>query len=178
ARQCKNKYKGVRHYQDSKDKSSTSNLKTHATKCFGTAAVAAAIQGKSDTGKDGSIFAAFARRGQRPVTVSHRNHSNAEDREFVELIMAGHPNLDIPSHRTVSRDIHASFDRCRACISYELFCSLCTDLYLQEHPGRLNFAIDAWTSPNHRAFVAWTVYLEYEGRLLSFVLDIIEVPEV
>ncbi|GBE88187.1 hypothetical protein SCP_1300010, partial [Sparassis crispa] len=78
ARQCKNKYKGVRHYQDSKDKSSTSNLKTHATKCFGTAAVAAAIQGKSDTGKDGSIFAAFARRGQRPVTVSHRNHSNAE----------------------------------------------------------------------------------------------------
>jgi hypothetical protein len=38
--------------------------------------------------------------------------------------------------------------------------------------------MDAWTSPNHRAFVAWTVHLHHEGNLLAFVLDIIEVPEV
>ena len=37
---------------------------------------------------------------------------------------------------------------------------------------------NTWTSPNHRAFVAWTVHLEYEGVMLAFLLDIIEVPEV
>jgi hypothetical protein len=47
----------------------------------------------------------------------------------------------------------------------------------QEHPGHLHFATDAWTSPNHRAFVAWTVHFEYEGSMMSFLLDIIEVPE-
>ena len=38
--------------------------------------------------------------------------------------------------------------------------------------------MDAWTSPNHRAFVAWTVHLQHEGHILAFLLDIIEVPEV
>jgi hypothetical protein len=49
---------------------------------------------------------------------------------------------------------------------------------LQEHPGRVHFATDAWTSPNHRAFVAWTVHLHHKGHVLAFVLDIVEVPEV
>src|SRR5271168_527690 len=38
--------------------------------------------------------------------------------------------------------------------------------------------MDAWTSPNHCAFVAWTVHLEFEGEMLAFLLDIIEVPKV
>jgi len=38
--------------------------------------------------------------------------------------------------------------------------------------------MDAWTSPNHRAFVTWTVHLEYEGQMLSFLLDVVELPEV
>jgi hypothetical protein len=38
--------------------------------------------------------------------------------------------------------------------------------------------MDVWSSPNHRAFVAWVVHLHHEGRLLMFVLDIREVPEV
>ena len=42
----------------------------------------------------------------------------------------------------------------------------------------MHFATDAWTSPNHRAFVAWTVHLHHEGHILTFLLDIIEVPEV
>lgn len=49
---------------------------------------------------------------------------------------------------------------------------------MQDQPGRLHFATDAWTSPNHRAFIAWTVHLEHKGTMLSFLLDIIEVAEV
>jgi hypothetical protein len=30
---------------------------------------------------------------------------------------------------------------------------------------------------NHHAFVAWTVHLEHEGKMLAFLLNIIEVPE-
>ena len=37
---------------------------------------------------------------------------------------------------------------------------------LQEHPGCLHFATDAWT-----------MYFEYEGAMIVFLLDIIEVPE-
>jgi hypothetical protein len=49
---------------------------------------------------------------------------------------------------------------------------------LQEHPGCVHFATDAWTSPNHHAFVAWTVHLHHNSHVLAFVLDIVEVPEV
>ena len=49
---------------------------------------------------------------------------------------------------------------------------------LKDYPGRLHFATDAWTSPNHRAFVAWTVHLQQNGKMLAFLLDFLEVPEV
>jgi hypothetical protein len=42
----------------------------------------------------------------------------------------------------------------------------------------LNFTTDAWTSPNHRAYVAVSVHLEHEGQPLSMILDIVEVSKV
>jgi len=48
----------------------------------------------------------------------------------------------------------------------------------QEHDGKLHFTTDAWTSPNHHASVAWTVHLQHEGKMLAFLLDIVEVTEV
>jgi len=42
----------------------------------------------------------------------------------------------------------------------------------------LNFATDAWTSPNHKAFVAVSVHLEHEGKPLAMVLDVVEVAQV
>ena len=45
---------------------------------------------------------------------------------------------------------------------------------MQEHEGALNFATDAWTSPNHKAYVAVTVHFEIEGKLVSMLLDIVE----
>jgi hypothetical protein len=83
-------------------------------------------------------------------------------------LTASRPSVELPSNRTISRDIDASFLKCRDRVAK----------LLQDHPGQLHFATDAWTSPNHRAFVAWTVHLEYEGEMLSFLLDVIEIPEV
>jgi len=39
----------------------------------------------------------------------------------------------------------------------------------------LNFATDAWTSPNNKAYVAITVHLEVNGVPISMLLDIVEV---
>ncbi|KAF7340927.1 Dimer-Tnp-hAT domain-containing protein [Mycena sanguinolenta] len=162
-------------------------MRKHAVQCFGQNVVDAAMNGEGATNPDGSIFAAFARAGQRPVNVAYRAHTNPEaranivqwvtestrpahlvnDRGFRTLMTAGRPTLQLPSGRTVSRDIRASFIKCKTTI----------DNLLQNYPGQLNFATDAWTSPNHRAFVAWTVHLHYEGSPLAFLLDIIEVPE-
>jgi hypothetical protein len=47
----------------------------------------------------------------------------------------------------------------------------------QEHNGALNFATDAWTSPNHKAYVAVTVHFENAGVPVSMLLDIIEVAQ-
>ncbi|KAL4067459.1 putative AC9 transposase [Scleroderma yunnanense] len=46
-----------------------------------------------------------------------------------------------------------------------------------EHGGKLNFTMDAWTSPNHQAFITFCVHLEHEGKLLTMPLDIIEVAK-
>ncbi|KAF8235752.1 hypothetical protein L208DRAFT_1183321, partial [Tricholoma matsutake] len=45
----------------------------------------------------------------------------------------------------------------------------------EKYDGELNFTMDAWTSPNHKAFVALTVHLEKNGKPLCMVLDVIEV---
>ena len=50
-----------------------------------------------------------------------------------------------------------------------------TDLTQQQYSGKLSFATDAWTSPNHKAYVAITVHLEQVGRPVS--LDLVEVPK-
>ena len=81
ARKCKGKgQRGVRRYLDSKDRAATSNLKSHAVKCFGQDAVEAAFEKTQSGGRDGSIFAAFARQGQQPVKISHRAHTAEESR--------------------------------------------------------------------------------------------------
>jgi len=49
---------------------------------------------------------------------------------------------------------------------------------VQIYDGKLNFATDAWTSPNHKAFVAITVHLEEDSKPLCLILDIVEVAEV
>jgi hypothetical protein len=80
ARNCVKENHGVRRFLDSKDRAATSNLKSHAMRCFGKDAVSAAFNGERITEKDGSVFAAFARQGQRPVHVSHRSHTDTEIR--------------------------------------------------------------------------------------------------
>jgi hypothetical protein len=50
--------------------------------------------------------------------------------------------------------------------------------HLKVYDGDINFATDAWTSPNHYAYVALTAHFETQGQPIAIVLDVVEVPEV
>lgn len=102
------------------------------------------------------------------ITENNRPVNIINDRELRDLLMAGRPSIQLPSNYTISRDINASFEKCQERVAK----------LLQEHPGCVHFATDAWTSPNHRMFVAWTLHLEFEGEMLAFLLDVVKLPEV
>ena len=38
--------------------------------------------------------------------------------------------------------------------------------------------MDAWSAPNHRAFVAFSVHFEHDGVPLAMPLDVVEVAQV
>lgn len=41
----------------------------------------------------------------------------------------------------------------------------------------MNFTTDAWTSPNHKVYVAFTVHFAHEGAPVSMLLNLVEVAE-
>lgn len=47
----------------------------------------------------------------------------------------------------------------------------------KDYDGALNFATDAWTSPNHKAYVAVTVHFQKDGVPVAMLLDLVEVAE-
>ncbi|EIM91972.1 uncharacterized protein STEHIDRAFT_47451, partial [Stereum hirsutum FP-91666 SS1] len=198
ARFCKGKSRIVNRFLDSKDHNSTSNLRKHAKKCWGDEIINTADQAKDASEvrnkimggflRDGSITTAFERKGKGEVLYSHRAHTWTQSRaEFIRwvseslrpfkivnnhgfhcLMKTGQPGTYIPSDCTVSRDVKAVFAKARQRIAK----------MLREYDGALNFATDAWTSPNHKAYIALTVHFEHNGAPISMILDIVEVAKV
>src|SRR5882757_4515449 len=97
ASSCKGRGKdsrSVRRYLDKKDRNSTGNLRRHARLCWGQETIDAAdVCGdinstrdglnKAKKLKNGSITAAFERKGKGNVTFSHRQHTKAQTRSVV-----------------------------------------------------------------------------------------------
>ena len=83
---CKSPIGGVRRYQDSKDKSSTANLKQHAKLCFGKEAVHSWCKGVIPSGPSGTIYAGFGCQNHQPVThTSLHVHTNNETRQEIHF---------------------------------------------------------------------------------------------
>lgn len=93
----------------------------------------------------------------RPVDI-------VQDPEFRYPYTVAWPNLVMPSPNTVRRDIKVIYAKCRDRVT----------TLLRNYPGRIHLGTDAWTSTNHHALVAWTVHFIYEGRMMAFLLDIVE----
>ncbi|KAH6906660.1 hypothetical protein BKA70DRAFT_1224012 [Coprinopsis sp. MPI-PUGE-AT-0042] len=131
ASHCNNQSRDVRRYLDTKDASSTSNLRKHALKCWGEEAVTSACTATSAA--DVRIDMMFQRTGKGKVSYSHRQHTSVEnkrkdcllgfgecashqhreDEHFLSLMKTGRPEYKVPSPSTVSRDIKAVFAKAR-----------------------------------------------------------------
>jgi hypothetical protein len=189
------KSRGVRRYLDKGDAKSTSNMHKHAKKCWGADIIMSADNAKNandvrETTVKGilnpqMITAAFKRQGKDKVKISHRQHTKTESRAeivwwiakskrpfnivsdcgFQNLMKTGRPEYYIPSPETVSRDVKKVFANAQKRIAN----------MLQEHEDTLSFATDAWTSLNHRAFVAVTVHFENNGVPRCMILDVVKV---
>jgi len=90
-----------------------------------------------------------------------------KDRGFQSLMKTGRPECYIPSPSTVSRDVKLVFAKARLRIAK----------MLQEHDGALSFGTDAWTSPNHKAYIAVTAHFELDGVPVCLLLDLVEVAK-
>jgi hypothetical protein len=97
----------------------------------------------------------------------------------------GRPHHYLPSPSTVGRDVHQVFVRVRRWIANLLRVSLVSILimsivtkYWYTYEGHLSFATDAWTSPNHHAYVAFSVHFIHDNEPISLLLDFIEVATV
>ena len=96
----------------------------------------------------------------------------------------GRPEYHIPSQQTLSCDVRNAFVQVRGWIvkllqvrNNQIVLGSHAHQSGQEYDGKLNFATDAWTSPNHKAYVAITVHLEHDGKPMVWLLDIVEVPK-
>ncbi|KAJ7284764.1 hypothetical protein C8J57DRAFT_1052823, partial [Mycena rebaudengoi] len=182
--------------QATKDRNSTKNLKKHAKKCWGEETLdAAAALGSLDkaqnllaankgakTQRITDIFKRHTPGGNRdnfshfPLSKSEtrcgffslRPFTIAADRGFRYLMKSGRPTMWIPSPTTIAHDVKVLWKKTRERIAQRL----------SDRDGCISLATDAWTSPNHRAFVAVTGHWEENGEKVDCLLDFIEVPEV
>ncbi|KIK76676.1 hypothetical protein PAXRUDRAFT_169129, partial [Paxillus rubicundulus Ve08.2h10] len=175
-------------YLDKKDVKLMSNMCKHVKGCWGDEVLNAADDAK-DADKvwskivggilrNGSITAMFEWKGKGKVTYSHRQHTQAEtnlrpfeivkDLGFQHLMKTGRPEYYLLHPTTISCDMRLVFARTRQRIAK----------MLRGYEGKISFTTNAWTSLNHKAFVAFSVHLEHNGMPLSMPLDIIEVVKV
>jgi hypothetical protein len=98
----------------------------------------------------------------------------------------GRPEYYLPSASTVSRDVKEVFKKVRGRIATMLQVGINDSpftrrirltYFIQEHEGTLSFGTDAWTSPNHKAYVAVTVHFEHNGEPMCLLLDLVEVAK-
>ena len=120
----------------------------------------------------------------RWVTENNRPFQIVNDRGFQSLMRTGRPECYIPSPEILSRDVKSVFVHVRARVAKGLqvrwvssYKGLITYPVLKEYDGKFNFAVDSWSSPNHKAYVAMTIHFECAGKPFSMLLDIVEVAE-
>ena len=125
----------------------------------------------------------------RWVSEDLRPFKIVNDRGFKVLMISGRPGYKLPSPMTVSRDVRVVFVRTRARLARML--QVCISVYIlmvvsvthnvnvmQRNPATPSYGTDAWTSPNHKAFVAFSVHFELDGNKVACMLDIVEVAKV
>ncbi|KAF9019903.1 hypothetical protein BDZ89DRAFT_900071, partial [Hymenopellis radicata] len=137
-----------------KDKSSGHGLRLHAEKCFGVESVKAAFETR-DLKATRDMVKKAGKKKQGVLT------GMLQDRGFKKLMKTGRPGTYIPHPTTVSRDTKILFAKTRRRLAKKF----------KGLKSRVHIVLDAWTSPNHKAFVAYKAHWEEDGQCVSTVLD-------
>lgn len=117
------------------------------------------------------------------VAESLRPSSIVEDPGYRRLVKTGRPEFVTPSAKTVMHDILRIFDHAHSRVGRLIkvrysnkYITIHLLSHVQANDSRVSYQTDAWTSPNHRAFVAFYINLERDGHPIRFLLDMREVP--
>ncbi|PBK68152.1 hypothetical protein ARMSODRAFT_988749 [Armillaria solidipes] len=181
AKGCK---QSIARYLDTTDKESMGNMHKHIRSCWGSDVLDMAdnVENLENARKivkahhnNGMITSMFQHlKGKGAVTYSHHAHTKSEtcteivrwvseslhpfnimkDCGFTCLMKTGWPMYYLSHPTMVSHDVKTVFAKT---------CQHIAKL-LQEYDGELNFATDAWTSPNHQAFVVFMVHFIHDGQ--------------
>lgn len=103
------------------------------------------------------LLALWCARRHRPFTI-------VEDPELRELLRMLYPKVNLPSRKTVSRDVRAIVEDGRERVKAMLL----------SHPGKLHICVDGWTSPNVIAFLGVTVHWQEGHEIQHLILDFIK----
>ncbi|KAI9458441.1 hypothetical protein F5148DRAFT_983769 [Russula earlei] len=170
-------------YLNTKDKTSTGNLIKYGKSCWGEEAWNAANECNNTAearelvtkpmAKTVLIMTLFKWSGKGKVTYSHCIHMRTEtkciveDHGFLNLMKTGCLEHYLSSTSTMTQDVKLVFGQTREQI----------ENLLQEYNGSISFATDAWTSPNHYAYVTLSAHFETQGQLMAIILDVVKVPK-
>ena len=107
------------------------------------------------------------------------------DRGFQSLIKTGCSEHYIPSLSIVSYDVKKILIKCQERIACLLQICHCHEIdetiqlnhTYQNYGGKLNFMMDAWTSPNHKAYVTVSVHFKVDRKMVTMLLDLVEVAQ-
>ncbi|KAF8996548.1 hypothetical protein BDZ89DRAFT_892347, partial [Hymenopellis radicata] len=167
ARGCKTR---VPRNLETKDRTSSKNLKTHAEKCWGVDTVKAALEShdleaarglvKKHKGKNGLLTTVFARLKSAGAAVySHIPLTKAETRaECVRWVAESFRPFNVVKDRGFLRliksgrpETYVPHPTTVSRDSKVLFAKTRKRLArkLQDYEGRISIAVDGWTAPNH-----------------------------
>ncbi|KAG6821930.1 hypothetical protein H0H92_016061, partial [Tricholoma furcatifolium] len=188
----------IRRYLDTNDKGSTSNLRSHAQKCWGSEAFEEAYKTKDikkvrevvekfKSAPDGNLVSMFAKLGAKGVvSYSHRQHTEYETRKEIVMWVAESMR---PFSIVEDRGFHVLMKTGRPSYRILTATTVARDVsevfkktkarianMLQTYDGTLSFATDGWTSPNNKAFIAITVHFLKDNAPFSMLLDVVELP--
>ncbi len=141
---------------------STTNLNKHIRKCN---PPVVSGQGSIAQFAAGSTYNKAEFRYLTTVWVArcHRPFAIVEDEPLQDMFKMLYAKVEVPSAKTVSRDVKEVWAISRTEVAS----------FLQRLKSAIHIAFDGWTSPNVISYLGVVVMYEHEGLLSSLLLDFV-----
>ncbi|KLO09606.1 hypothetical protein SCHPADRAFT_811236, partial [Schizopora paradoxa] len=132
---------------------STSNLKVHGIKC------SPLKKGTVEEFVPGAKYSKACLRFKlmRWIVRVHRPYAIVEDEDLLDMFRMLYAKVEVPSARTISRDVIEVFEMSKQNLINKLKVKFQQTVF-QAYPGKVHIGLDGWTSPNIISFLGIVVY--------------------